>query len=344
MDMVFTGKNYNRTIHSKSQQLSQILTQKYKCKFCVITPSGLSAISTLLSILSLKHKNQVNIIYGHELYCDTPKIINNLYELRQIKGMYKVPITDSEQITNTILDLKDDINILFVESCSNPSGYILDFSILSEIKKITKLYVVVDNTWLTYHIFNPFEYSADFVVNSLTKYYSAGSCIAGCILYNEEQIEHDLYIYQKYNGIHTSPYNCNLVLNNIKSLKIRMSNLSILTKKILQYLSQQKDIIIMHPILESHVSNKLAKQIFNKNHIPAVFSILVPYKKSEVIKRMKKSGITCLTSYGGSKSKFCPWPVVIEDKTRCRLAIGYDDNYDVLITALQKFLSVDCLA
>ena len=36
-----------------------------------------------------------------------------------------------------------------------------------------------DNTWLSGALFNPLEHGADLVVESLTKYVSAGRCIGG---------------------------------------------------------------------------------------------------------------------------------------------------------------------
>ena len=44
---------------------------------------------------------------------------------------------------------------------------------------------MVDNTWLTSSVFNPFDFDIDIVVTSLSKYYSAGSCIGGAIIYKK---------------------------------------------------------------------------------------------------------------------------------------------------------------
>lgn len=39
-----------------------------------------------------------------------------------------------------------------------------------------------DNTWLTGCLFNPLAHGADLVVESMTKYVSAGRCIGGHVL------------------------------------------------------------------------------------------------------------------------------------------------------------------
>jgi cystathionine beta-lyase/cystathionine gamma-synthase len=45
--------------------------------------------------------------------------------------------------------------------------------------------VIVDNTWLTGVIFNPLKHHADVSLASLTKYYGAGTAIAGAIVFKE---------------------------------------------------------------------------------------------------------------------------------------------------------------
>jgi cystathionine beta-lyase/cystathionine gamma-synthase len=331
-DMIFSGKFYNRTMHESGIKLSNILKIAYNAKYCSITSSGMAAISTILNVLTLKHTN-INIIYAHELYCDTPDIITRLRDEKRIKNHYMVDITDNKHIIDTITEVRTDTNILFVESCSNPSAYIMDFSIIPKLRKLTTLYLVVDNTWLTYLIFNPFTIGADFVVNSLTKYYSAGSCIAGCILHNDDTIINMIYRYQKYHGSHTSPYNCELVINNIASLKQRLSTQSELTKRILPIFNNT-----LHPNNPKHVSYNLANTYFNKEYIIPLFAFMIPYKLKIAEKKMKRSGITYLTSYGGPISKFDSYPEQIGNETRCRLYIGYEDDYESLSSKLIKLL------
>ncbi len=71
------------------------------------------------------------------------------------------------------------------------------------------LIVIIDNTWLTHVIFNPFEYGADIVCSSLTKYYSGGHVIAGITLFADSELENELSNIAKTNarilGFHFSP-------------------------------------------------------------------------------------------------------------------------------------------
>ena len=73
-----------------------------------------------------------------------------------------------------------------MESCSNPTGKMVKWEKIKEFKnKFKNLTVIVDNSWLSCYIFNPFLFDVDVVLNSLTKYYSGGTAICGAILFKK---------------------------------------------------------------------------------------------------------------------------------------------------------------
>ena len=165
--------HYNRSSSSSSKKLETILSEKYNVDSCVVVPSGMAAINSVLqSIILNGSDNPINIVYSSELYCDTQTLIKYIEKL--VSSCIKVDVTKPNDIVALFRkQINDQVNILFFETCSNPNGYIFDFSIIEKLKQYSKtFYVIVDNTWLTDKIFNPFEHGATIVVTSLTKYYS----------------------------------------------------------------------------------------------------------------------------------------------------------------------------
>src|SRR5690606_27093863 len=79
--------------------------------------------------------------------------------------------------------IDDKTNLVFVESIGNPLGNIID---LEEIAKIAHEYgvpVVVDNTVATPVLQKSFDFGADIIVQSLTKYIGGhGNSIGGIIV------------------------------------------------------------------------------------------------------------------------------------------------------------------
>ena len=119
-------------------------------------------------------------------------------------------------------------------------------SIIPQLRAISeKLYIIVDNTWLTHVIYNPLNNNADIVVISLTKYYSGGHAIAGAVLTNHTDIYDIMIEHNRCMGYHVSPHNCEIVFQNIVTLNERIINSSKLTMKVAQYLKNHKKIVKM---------------------------------------------------------------------------------------------------
>lgn len=342
-DLVFTkrldGYQYNRNTSLSLEKLRDICMEHYNVKECVISPSGMCAISTLINgILAFHLKDRINIIHGNELYCDTPRLFDNL---RQMHSEKLTVWEAAEDITGIIRDrFQGEINILFIESCTNPNGYIFDYSIVDDLRKLShKLYLIVDNTWLTNVIFNPFDYGADFVVSSLSKYPSSGACIGGVILSNNTDIMNKVFDHVRINGIHVSPFHCELIYKNIQNMEERIIKSSELTKKIIEYLQTIKKIdSISHPMILSHPSNHLAQRYFKL--YPSVLTFQVSFSKNMVLKKMKTSNyIDFKTSFGSANSRFDPWPYKTGNRVVCRLSIGYDDTYENIINGINQFIN-----
>ena len=83
-----------------------------------------------------------------------------------------------------IHDLVDDkTKMVFAESIGNPLGNIIDIEAIAEAGHKHGVPVVIDNTVATPALCRPFEFGADIVVHSLTKYMSGtGTSIGGAIV------------------------------------------------------------------------------------------------------------------------------------------------------------------
>jgi len=312
-------------------------TKKSQNLKAIVVPSGMAAISTVMHTLLMEYQSsiQVNIIMGDELYCDTERLV------KYLKPTYKYNYCEIDvNNTTSIIKLFEETfnqqtNILFLESCSNPSGDIFDWTILPKLRKLSKkLYVVVDNTWLTHVIFNPFEYDVDITLTSLTKYYSSGKCIAGAIITNKK-LYSKMFDYVRVNGLHVSPVHCLIISQTTLLMDKRLSDSSELTVSVAKLLASNDNIIVRHTSLPTDLSNPKAEKFFNKVNkniiYPSVISFIVPLNKIDAISWMKSINMKYETSYGSAESRFDSWPeAVAPEHTMCRLAIGYEDSYERL--------------
>ena len=72
---------------------------------------------------------------------------------------------------------------IVVESIANPGGVIVDIEAIAKIAKRARVPLIVDNTLATPYLLKPFDYGADIVVHSATKFLGGhGNSIGGVIV------------------------------------------------------------------------------------------------------------------------------------------------------------------
>ena len=350
---------YNRYFHYYQTEVCNKLAQRYSIhhsptkKFTpsvALFPSGMNAIDSLFQVLMINNKwKSINIICGSELYCDTPRVIKYLMKYIDI-NLIKINVIDSdkkiiEQISKNVK--KDLLTLVYFESCSNPNGYIINYNLLWQIKSILKKLrieskLIIDNTWLSSAILNPFKFDVDFVINSLTKYYGAGkSGIMGTILSRSRKFGKKIIDYGKIKGLHVCPLYCKELFKNLDTLDKRIKKSSETTIKVVNYLNQK--IQVSHPYLKNHPSYNLSMKYYNGLG-PSVFTFKIKLTKIEALKWMKQSKFKCLTSFGSEESKFDQWPqktfIKNEEGSVCRFSVGYKNNSEDIIKEFDRLLSL----
>ena len=263
---------YNRSSSIEYDKLCACISSKYGNKKCIVTSSGMSAIDLAFNAVFVENKwKSINIIYSWELYCDTPLLIEYYKKIYPNMNLtlYEIPISSNINDNERIVDLfenqvKDEMNIFYVESCSNMSGWFVDMDIIPQIRQLSKkLYFIVDNTWLTSTIFNPFMYDVDIVVTSLSKHYSGGQCIGGALICKNTEYYEIAKNYYTIKGYHVSTHICTIILDNINRMKERLIKTSKIANDVANYLEKQKQVSeVSYPLLENHASYRLKNQYF----------------------------------------------------------------------------------
>ena len=79
--------------------------------------------------------------------------------------------------------LTDRTKAIFVESLANPGGVVSDLEALAAIARDAGIPLIVDNTMATPYLCRPFEWGADLVVHSTTKFLSGnGTSVGGAVV------------------------------------------------------------------------------------------------------------------------------------------------------------------
>ena len=81
------------------------------------------------------------------------------------------------------LAMTDKVKFIFCEALANPGGVVLDIEAIAVIAQEFGVPLIVDNTLATPYLFRPFEYGADIIIHSTTKFIGGhGNTMGGIIV------------------------------------------------------------------------------------------------------------------------------------------------------------------
>ena len=128
----------------------------------------------------------------HPLMMPGDKILasQNLYggSITQFSHAFKrfgwgVDFVDATNINKIQKAIKPSHKCIFVESLSNPDGVILDLEKIAKIANNQKIPLIVDNTMASPYLCRPFEWGADIITHSLTKFAGGhGNSMGGMVI------------------------------------------------------------------------------------------------------------------------------------------------------------------
>jgi O-acetylhomoserine (thiol)-lyase len=79
--------------------------------------------------------------------------------------------------------VRDNTKAFFAETIGNPAGNVLDIETVAAIARAHQIPLIVDNTFATPYLCRPFEWGADIVVHSATKFIGGhGTSIGGVVV------------------------------------------------------------------------------------------------------------------------------------------------------------------
>jgi O-acetylhomoserine (thiol)-lyase len=138
--------------------------------------SGMAAITYAIQCIA---GTGDNIVSTSQLYGGTYNLFAHSFPRQGIE--VRMASFDDYDKLESLID--DNTKALFCESIGNPAGNIVDVEKLATIAHKHGVVLIVDNTVATPFLCKPFEYGADIVVHSLTKYIGGhGTTVGGMIV------------------------------------------------------------------------------------------------------------------------------------------------------------------
>jgi methionine-gamma-lyase len=222
----------------------------------MVLASGMAAISTTL--LSLLESGD-GIIAGNVYGC-TDSLLRTIGRKFDIHP-YFVDTTDTAAVEQCLID-HPDVAAIFIESPENPNLGIADIRALGRLARQHGALLIVDNTFCSSYLQQPFRLGADFVVQSTTKYVNGHSTsIGGHVLGPFRFMTSEFFVMAKDLGPTPSPMDSWLNSLCVQTLPQRMDEACSHALEIARWLALHPRVQKVHyPGLAHHPQHELARK------------------------------------------------------------------------------------
>jgi len=233
----------NPTIEAMENAIAE-LEDGYKSLAC---SSGMAAITTVFTALLSAGDH---VVCSKSVYGPTLTVLQTVFNKFNIESSF-VETENTDEIKNAI---KPNTKIVYVETPANPTIAITDLEAASKIAHSNNAVLVVDNTFLSPALQRPFNFGADVIVHSMTKFLNGhADVVAGIIVTKEEEMYNRMRKVLNQLGGVIDPFNAFLVHRGIKTLAIRIQRSCENAQRIAEYLEQHPKVKwVRYPGLKSH--------------------------------------------------------------------------------------------
>jgi O-acetylhomoserine/O-acetylserine sulfhydrylase-like pyridoxal-dependent enzyme len=216
------------------------------------TSSGMAAIKQAVEPLLAvggEHAERINFVSAAQVYGGTFQLFN--LRMRE-RGAQVRWVTEPWKIEAWREFVDDNTRFLYGEMPSNPQQACFDVSAVAELAHSHGIPLIIDATIATPALMRPLQHGADIVVHSLTKTVgSGGSTIGGAVIarhgltsrHLSEEVKADYATWLKLwpfrdSGPCMSPYSAFFLLNDLRTLRLKVQWMSANTMEVARYLAK----------------------------------------------------------------------------------------------------------
>ena len=287
---------YSRLSNPNRVQLEHVIRDLENGASCAAFSSGIAAISSVFQSMD----SGAHILVPEDVYFGTRKLVWEFAERWNLEVEF-IDMTNLEEVDSK---LKENTQMVWVETPSNPRLLITDVIKINKLAGKYGAIVAVDNTWPTPYNMRPLDLGADVVIHSTTKYLGGHSDILGgaVITRGSEKLFDKIRTIQVVQGAVPSPQDCWLLSRSIRSFPYRMRAHNENARKVAAFLNDHPKVKeVYYPGLETHPGHEIAKE--QMDDFGGMISFLVHGGANEAIKAVSGSKmIKAATSLGGIES------------------------------------------
>ena len=252
--------------------------------------SGAAAVT--YTVQALAHKGD-HIVAATTIYGGTFNLFEHTFRDFGIDTTFVDPSKGVKVFEDAI---QKNTQLIFIESVGNPNATLIDIQAVADIAHKHKIPLVIDNTFATPYQIRPFEYGADIVIHSATKFIGGHGTTLGGVIVESGKFDweksgrfswlvepnpsyHGVSFYKALGaaafvtyiraiilrdmGAAISPFNAFLLLQGAETLSLRVERHIENSLKVVEYLSKNPKVAkVNHPALKDHPDHKLYQKYF----------------------------------------------------------------------------------
>ena len=284
------GNVYGRLTNPTEDVFSKRIAALEGGVAAVSVASGAAAVTYALE--ALVHHGQ-HIVAATTIYGGTYNLFEHTFPNYGIETTFVDPTKGVEVFEEAI---KENTRVVYIESIGNPNANLIDIQAVADIAHKHNIPLIVDNTFATPMLCRPFEFGADIVTHSTTKYMDGHAVVVGGVIvdggkfdwiasgkfpqfvepnpsYHGISFAKDVgaaafatYIRTlilRDEGATLSPFNAFLLLQGTETLSLRVERHVENALKVVDYLAKNPHVEkVNHPAMPNHPDHELYKKYF----------------------------------------------------------------------------------
>lgn len=220
--------------------------------------SGMAALHAAL--LAAGARAGETVVAALDLYGATYSLLTGLLSTLGVQVVL-VDCSDLAAVESALVQAK--ARLLLVETISNPLLKVADIPALANLAHAQGARLLVDNTFATPYLFNPFLAGADLVIHSATKYLAGHGDVLAGVVASSQELKTRLFELNKLTGATLGPFEAWLALRGLKTLPLRLERQCQNADQLARWLQTHPRIDrVNFPGLPDHAQHDLAGKLF----------------------------------------------------------------------------------
>ncbi|WP_375738922.1 cystathionine beta-lyase [Pseudomonas boanensis] len=251
-----TLNTYGRHGNPTTRSLEQALCQLEGAYGAMLTPSGLSALTTAL-LATLQPGD--HLLMTDSVYDPTRAFCDETLKRFGIETTYYDPL-----IGAGIADLiRPNTRVVFVESPGSLTFEVQDIPAIADAAHARGALVMLDNTWGTPAHFPSFKHGVDISIHAATKYIVGHSDVLMGVIMTTEALYPRIRGFYKQLGLSVSADDAYLALRGLRTLSTRLERHQRNAHAVAEWLSAQPEVErLLYPALPGAPGHDIWKRDF----------------------------------------------------------------------------------